>query len=76
MYKTLFSGETFTCVEAGCHKTFVTQSDLLKHTKTHLGQKDFICEVEGCKKEYSTAHHLKVSDVCFVLSFVTFSYLI
>lgn len=54
------SGESITCTAEGCAKRFSTQTDLLKHSKVHIGQKDFICEVDGCRKEYTTAHHLKV----------------
>ena len=28
---------------------------------THVGEKSFRCEYDGCGKLYTTAHHLKVS---------------
>ena len=51
----------------GCNKIFVTPGDLQKHSKTHLGQKDFVCEMENCKKEFTTAHHLKVFTIFFFI---------
>ena len=59
-YVVFISGDTFICGHSLCGKVFVTQSDLQKHSKSHLGRKDFVCEVEGCGKEYTTIHHLKV----------------
>ena len=56
----LILAETFVCAHSTCGKVFISQSDLQKHMKMHLGQKDFVCDVEGCGKEYTTIHHLKV----------------
>ena len=43
-------------------KSFITQSDLTKHVRTHSGEKPYRCDHDGCGKVYTTAHHLKV---CF-----------
>ena len=46
------------CDQPACEKTFAYARDLVRHTRTHTGEKPFRCDVPGCDKAYSDASTL------------------
>ena len=53
-----FSGEQpFPCSWLGCGKRFARSDELARHTRTHTGEKNFICPV--CHKRFMRSDHLR-----------------
>ena len=50
----------FHCSWDGCSKSFVRQSRLDEHVRTHTNDRPFRCSQEGCGKSYFRDSHLKV----------------
>ncbi|XP_004363501.2 hypothetical protein CAOG_03773 [Capsaspora owczarzaki ATCC 30864] len=55
------SGQTrkWSCSEPGCDKSYFRQTHLLRHQRTHSGDKPFKCTVAGCEWAYVNNYHLK-----------------
>ena len=52
------SGERpFPCSWSGCGKRFARSDELARHTRTHTGEKNFICPV--CHKRFMRSDHLR-----------------
>ena len=50
--------ERVPCDWPGCDKTFKNQFYANDHKRTHLGTREFLCEVEGCGKAFMRKHTL------------------
>ena len=54
----LIPGERpFPCHWSGCGKRFARSDELARHTRTHTGEKNFICPV--CHKRFMRSDHLR-----------------
>ncbi|KAG7176993.1 Krueppel-like factor 9-like [Homarus americanus] len=53
----LFTGERpFECRWPTCRKRFARSDELARHTRTHTGEKNFVCPV--CQKRFMRSDHL------------------
>ncbi|CAL4069710.1 unnamed protein product, partial [Meganyctiphanes norvegica] len=46
----------FECTWSSCSKCFARSDELARHTRTHTGEKNFICPV--CQKRFMRSDHL------------------
>nr|XP_027206421.1 Krueppel-like factor 9 [Penaeus vannamei] len=46
----------FECTWASCRKRFARSDELARHTRTHTGEKNFVCPV--CQKRFMRSDHL------------------
>lgn len=46
------------CTFEGCGWAFACQSDLIRHTKTHTGERPYACVFSDCDKNFSRQEHL------------------
>lgn len=49
------------CVVTTCNKTFARKSDYLRHYRIHSGERPFVCDFEGCGKDFVQVSHLSIS---------------
>lgn len=74
----------FECTWASCRKRFARSDELARHTRTHTGEKNFVCPV--CQKRFMRSDHLRYEggpwcslfDVClfsFLLLFFFIGYI-
>ncbi|XP_052282201.1 transcription factor IIIA-like [Dreissena polymorpha] len=47
----------FTCSE--CNKTFKKRSRLEIHSRSHTGERPYVCDFEGCNNSYKRVDHLR-----------------
>eukprot|EP00298_Acanthocystis_sp_HF-20_P011430 c19390_g2_i1.p1 GENE.c19390_g2_i1~~c19390_g2_i1.p1 ORF type:complete len:137 (-),score=16.05 c19390_g2_i1:82-492(-) len=48
----------FPCGYAGCNKTFTRHSSVIRHHRTHTGEKPYQCKFPGCEKFFRESGHL------------------
>ncbi|KAF4519450.1 hypothetical protein B566_EDAN008677 [Ephemera danica] len=53
----LLGERPFPCSWSGCGKRFARSDELARHTRTHTGEKNFICPV--CNKKFMRSDHLR-----------------
>ncbi|KAK7066942.1 C2H2-type zinc finger [Halocaridina rubra] len=46
----------FECTWVSCRKRFARSDELARHTRTHTGEKNFVCPV--CQKRFMRSDHL------------------
>lgn len=47
----------FECSWPSCRKRFARSDELARHTRTHTGEKNFVCPV--CQKRFMRSDHLR-----------------
>ncbi|XP_066590148.1 zinc finger protein 624-like [Prorops nasuta] len=52
------SKELYKCTYDNCHKEYTRPSRLLRHQRTHTGERPFKCDYPDCNKTYGNSSHL------------------
>lgn len=62
----------FECTWASCRKRFARSDELARHTRTHTGEKNFVCPV--CQKRFMRSDHLRYERGSLLLPIWCFAF--